>query len=112
MTLHKGIQAGSDGQVDDDRIGQLYAILRVVEQMEGVQPARSAPDESRLSQAYAATSGIARSACTELADDIAAAASAGARALLGKHDGIAAAAGILADHLRSRIAQLGELAGA
>ena len=111
MTAQHHIAAEADSP-GTGQVSQIYAILEIVEQM--AQPAGDAasiPDEAALGAAYVRASGIARSSFDAMAADTALAASGGAQVLLGKGEAAAVAADRLAQHLRGRLANLGEVVG-
>ena len=97
---------------DADRIPQLYAVLDVIEQIAPAGgDAAPIPAESALRQAYEQTSGIGKRGFGTTADEVIAAATVGAQALVGKSEAAAPAARQLSRHLRSQIVQLSRFAG-
>lgn len=112
MTVQNPIVAQESAAYELEQVSRLYAVLSIVEQ--GVpHDARSPdiPDEAILCRAFDRTPGIARNGFRSVADQTVIAATAGARALLGKGPEASIAAEELARHLRHRIGRLGRFVG-
>lgn len=112
MTVQNPIAAQDAAPSELDQIPQLYAVLSIVEQM--VPPGIDMidiPDETTLCRAFDETSGIAKRGFHTVAGETVIAATAGARALLGKGADGSVAAEELARYLRRRISQLGRFVG-
>ena len=97
---------------DMDRIPQLYAVLDVIEQIGAdTNHAIRIPDEAELRNAYEQSSGIAKRGFGATAEETIAAATIGAKALIGKGTNAGPAAAQLSGHLRTKIVQLSRFVG-
>ena len=95
-----------------DRIPQLYAVLDVIEQIgPRTDHAIRIPDETELRKAYEQSSGIAKRDFGATAEETIAAATIGAKALIGKGTNAGPAAAQLSGHLRTKIVQLSRFVG-
>ena len=112
MTAQSRLTETQNRATDMDRIPQLYAVLGVIEQIApGHDQAIRIPDESDLRHAYEQSSGIAKHGFGRTAEETIAAATIGAKALIGKGENAGAAAEQLSSHLRSQIVQLSRFVG-
>ncbi|RED16243.1 hypothetical protein [Parasphingopyxis lamellibrachiae] len=112
MTVQNQIVAQESAGSELEQVSRLYTVLSIVEQMVPQDAkSRDIPDEATLRRAFGRTPGIARNGFQSVADQTVLAATAGARALLGKGPEASIAAEELARHLRQRIFQLGRFVG-
>ncbi len=111
MTAQSRLAETPHKVADMDRIPQLYAVLGVIEQIAPGHETIEIPDEAALCHAYRQSSGIAKHGFGRTADETIAAATIGAKALIGKGENARAAAAQLSGHLRSQIVQLSRFVG-